>query len=342
MNRIERANIAAEFGFSHPQRHDGQPAYADLGTALSVGGSLLGGIMQSDSADSAQQAQSESSAAAIAEQRRQFDQSRVDLAPWRNVGGAATNRLGYLLGLSGSEGGGGRSSSEYVMDDFLDYNRRAAPSWYQAPGPQATDAQIQFDRYKSGTGWTPDEFKSLGFRDLGAESGGGGGFGSLNKKFTLADFWDDPVTKASFQFGLDEGTKALSRMAGAKGNRNSGAAVKALTRFGTDYTGQKAGESYNRFYGDQDRIYNRLAGVAGTGQTAATNTAQMGQNTANNVSSLISAQGNARGAAAIAGGNAMSGGIQNAANTFGNWLNGRNSPYQTPPFNPYSMSNTHW
>lgn len=269
----------------------------------SIAGPIIGGLIGADSASDAAAEQGRATEAAVSEQRRQFDLNRADLGPWRDAGGAAVSRLSTLLGLSG----GGRNPDEYTLDDFLDYNRRAAPEWYQSPGPQATDARIQYDAYKSGIRSTPEEMESLGFRPLGGGGGGNAEFGALNKKFTLADFWDDPVTKASFQFGLDEGTKALDRIAGARGNRNSGAQLKALTRFGTDYTGQKAGDSYNRFYGDQDRTYNRLAGVAGVGQTAATNTAQMGQNTANNVSGLISGMGNARGASAIAGGNALGG-----------------------------------
>lgn len=318
----------------------------------SLAGPILGGLIQGDSAEDAASAQGESTAAAIAENRRQYDQSRADLAPWRDTGGAAVNRLSYLLGISGK---GGRPTDSYTMDDFLDYNRRAAPPWYQSPGPQATDAQSQYDRYKSGSGWSPEEMRGLGFRDLGSGTAETDPeFGSLNRKFTLADFWDDPVTKASYQFGLDEGTKALGNMAGARGNRNSGAQLKALTRFTTDYTGQQAGQSYNRFYGDQDRTFNRLSGVAGTGQTAATNTAQFGQNTANTVGGLMAAQGNARGAAAIAGGNAMGGALSGIGNYFQqqNTLNkilgsgggyGNYSGYSgyQGNSNPYLMSNTY-
>jgi hypothetical protein len=97
----------------------------------------------------------------------------------------------------------------------------------------------------------------------------------------------------------------------------SGETLKALTKYATDYTGQQAGNSYNRYYGDQDRTFNRLSGVSGTGQTATTNTANFGAQTANNVGNIMTAQGNARGAAAIAGGNAISG----AANNVGNWWN---------------------
>ena len=139
--------------------------------------------------------------------------------------------------------------------------------------------------------------------------------GDLTRKFTLSDFMSEPVHQASYQSGLERGTQAIDRMGGATGSRNSGAQLKALSRFGTDYTGTKANESYSRFYGDQDRIYNRLAGIAGTGQTATETGVKAGSNTASNISELISAQGNARGAAAIAQGNALSGGIS----SIGNW-----------------------
>lgn len=194
----------------------------------------------------------------------------------------------------------------------------------------------------------------------------GSDFGSLNapispaKKFTLADFWDDPVTKASYQQGLDQGTKALTNMAGARGSLNSGATLKALERFGIDYTGNQAGESEGRFtrnenniYGREvarrDTLFNRLSGVAGTGQTAATNTANMGQstantvatmgqNTANTIGGMLTAQGNARGAAAIAGGNAMGGALSNIGNyyrqqqTIDKLIKGRDGGGYTNPY----------
>lgn len=284
----------------------------------SVAGPVISGLMGADSAEDAVNAQGQASAAAIAEQRRQYDQGRADLAPWRNVGGSAMYRLGDLLGLGGSNSPAyslERYGNGVPVDSF-----EGIASQYGEQSPAVLEA-MRRARIIGGpeSGMRVDVADSGDLQRIlsGFQMPGGPESGSLNKKFTLADFWDDPVTKASFQFGLDEGTKALDRMSGARGMRNSGQTLKALTKFGTDYTGQKAGESYNRFYGDQDRIYNRLAGVAGSGQTAAQNTASMGQGMANNVSSLISGQGNARGAAAIAGGNAWGNAANSVSNYFG-------------------------
>lgn len=108
-------------------------------------------------------------------------------------------------------------------------------------------------------------------------------YGDLNKKFTLADFWDDPVTKASYQSGLDLGTKALNNSAARAGSLNSGGQAKALARFGTDYTGGQAAGSQARFVGDQNNTYNRLTGVSNIGQNAVNSGNTLGFNTAANI-----------------------------------------------------------
>lgn len=288
----------------------------------SIAASVIGGVLSDDSADSAASAQQQATDQATAEQRRQYDTTRADLAPYRRAGNDAVGRLSHLLGL-----GQPRDETRYGLEDFKDYNLRNAPQGY-SPASSDADAQKQFNDYSTGApeSFGPEQFKQFGFRELGATPQPGQEFGALNKKFTLADFWDDPVTKASYQFGLETGEKALGNMAGARGNRNSGAQLKALTKFATDYTGGQAAGSQARFVGDQDRTFNRLSGVAGTGQTATTTGAMLGQNMANTVSGLMGAQGNARGAAAIAGGNAMGGAVQNVGNTLSNWWARQQNP----------------
>lgn len=135
------------------------------------------------------------------------------------------------------------------------------------------------------------------------------GYGDLNQRFTVNDFYEDPVTK----LGLEYGQKAIERNLGARGMLKSGAMLKSLQ----DYAGTRAGESRDRFYNDQDRIFNRLSGVSGTGQAMTTNTSALGNQTAGNVGDILTGAGNARGAASIAKGNAWS----NAFNTVGSWWN---------------------
>ena len=237
-----------------------------IGAAISVAGSLLSSSMQGDAAGDASGAQAEGTRLGVEEQRRQFDLNRRDLAPWRNTGAAAVNRLGVLMGLqpNANASPSARQSWQSLYDAALQRAPRieseAAGQWVQDPLFGDVGAAPMVWR-QGGTATTADAnwARTEADRQFSAQNAAttsaapDAGYGDLNRRFTLSDFWDDPVTQASYQFGLDEGRRALNNMAGARGNRNSGAQVRALTRFGTDYTGQRAGESYSRFYGDQDR-----------------------------------------------------------------------------------------
>ena len=138
--------------------------------------------------------------------------------------------------------------------------------------------------------------------------------GDLTRRFTTDDFYNDPVAQLSMQYGLDQGIRGLNNTFGAAGNQHSGAALKALTRFGTDYGSQQAGQAQQRFVNDQTNLYNRYANLAGLGQTATNATANLGANTANQISNTLQGLGNARGASAIAQTNAMNQGVGNYLN----------------------------
>lgn len=118
---------------------------------------------------------------------------------------------------------------------------------------------------------------------------------ALNTPTTAADVMSDP----GYQFGLDQGTKALNQKIAAGGGRISGAALKAASRFGTDYASTGYGAAYQR---GQDRL-NRLAALANIGQTATAGSAAAGGASTNAITSLISGQGNATAASQVAQGN---------------------------------------
>jgi hypothetical protein len=121
--------------------------------------------------------------------------------------------------------------------------------------------------------------------------------GDINTPVSAADVMSDP----GYQFGMQQGQQGLDRKFAAMGGRASGAALKAATRYATDYAASGYGAAYQR---KQDRL-NRLAAIAGIGQTS---TGQSGMNGAGSaqssaISNLISGQGNAAGAAQLAQGN---------------------------------------
>lgn len=97
------------------------------------------------------------------------------------------------------------------------------------------------------------------------------------------------------------------------GAYDSGATLKALTKFGNDYGSTKANESYNRFNTDQGNKYNRLAGVSGAGQQAVNQVGAQGMSAAAQTGELQTQAADARATGIVSGNNAwtdaMSGGL---------------------------------
>lgn len=325
--------------------------WAVAAAAVAAGGAAY-------SADQSRKAAGEQSNAARmseAEMRRQFNLSREDTRPWRITGETALDRLSLGMGLPtlGAQGSrrlaDGRTVREATIEKINAEVARMnaaiktsrAPNGallqdrgYNAPFEQQ-GAQDQETLLKQ---FMPAVLKE---NELAPAGPGEGGEGDLVRKFTMDDFLTDPVSKASFDFGLSEGEKAVRRMFGSRGMSRSGAAVKAATRFGADYANTKAGESRDRFVQDQTNLYNRLAGVSGTGQVTATNNASNAMTMGSNVGQLIVGAGNARGAATIAQGNAWNNAAGNTANSIQSayWLN-RAYPQQQP--NPEQSSNFYY
>tara|TARA_R110000868_G_scaffold160430_2_gene390039 strand:- start:4375 stop:4974 length:600 start_codon:yes stop_codon:yes gene_type:complete len=119
--------------------------------------------------------------------------------------------------------------------------------------------------------------------------------GDINKPITAAEVMQDP----GYQFGMQQGEQALSRRLAAGGGRVSGAALKAASRFGTDYGASGYGAAYQR---GQDRL-NRLAALGQVGQTATGQTAQAGQFATGNIGRSLSNQGEATAASQLRRGN---------------------------------------
>lgn len=132
----------------------------------------------------------------------------------------------------------------------------------------------------------------------------------LNKPFALDDFNADP----GYQFRLSEGEKGLNRAAGARGMYDSGATLKALTRYNQDYATGEFGNAYNRYNADRTNIFNRLAAISGTGQTAASNMGSAAQNFGANANANTMAGVNASNNALLGGANARASGYVGGAN----------------------------
>jgi hypothetical protein len=151
------------------------------------------------------------------------------------------------------------------------------------------------------------------WRKAGVDALSGLGNADFQRDFSAADMQKDP----GYEFRMAEGQKALERSAAARGGLNSGAQMKALSRYGQDFASNEYTNTYNRFNADRDRRFGRLSSIAGVGQTANNQVAQAGQNYANQAGANSMGAANAAGAAGIASANAWGGALSNVGN---NWM----------------------
>lgn len=201
-----------------------------------------------------------------------------------------------------------------------DASNRAAQDTYakqMAAGQQLTDYGDQL----------PGQFNQLSqaFAPY-AQAGGGAlqqllaglGLGGNQEQFTQAY-----RSLPGYQSGLETGGRAVAMNANAGDMLQSGAALKALQRFGSDYEDQRSGD-----------YMNRLAGVAGMGQQATgQQVGTQAQGLQGQLTTRTSAYGGAMNAAPtigqgmVAGANAQSSALQNllgmGAYLGGSYLGGR-------------------
>lgn len=117
----------------------------------------------------------------------------------------------------------------------------------------------------------------------------------MGRPVTSAEVMSDP----GYQFGLQQGQLGLDRKIAAMGGRVSGRALKAASEFNQGY----ATTGYNAAYQRRQDRQNRLAAIAGIGQTATGSSAAAGSQSANAISGLLSSQGDARAASQLYQGN---------------------------------------
>jgi hypothetical protein len=153
---------------------------------------------------------------------------------------------------------------------------------------------------------------------------GAAGYGKYAQDFGMSDFVTDP----GYAFRLSEGQKAIDRSAAARGGTQSGAALRAATRYGQDMGSQEYGNAYNRYQTNRSNQLAPLGSLMTSGQNAA------------------AGAGAAAGNYGVTGGNTiMAGGAANAAgqlgvgNTINNALGTAASSYQNQKnFNDYLAS----
>jgi len=109
-----------------------------------------------------------------------------------------------------------------------------------------------------------------------------------------------------YQFQVSEGEKGVTNNLAALGMKNSGAALKALTRFRTNL----ADQTYNTYL-------DRLSAASTGGQSQVNTNNQLGQNAVNTMTNTLADKGAATASGYVGGANAWSGALSNIANQAG-------------------------
>lgn len=126
-----------------------------------------------------------------------------------------------------------------------------------------------------------------------------------------------------YQFRLQQGEQALNRAASARGRLDSGATMQDLMNYGQGMASEEFG-NYS----------NRLAALAGIGQSATSQTANLGASSVANQGNMLMQAGNARASGYEGQANAINQGFGNLASLYGmyqgmqtpNSLNSMNIP----------------
>ena len=242
---------------------------------IPIAASVASSVIGSKSASKAAKAQTSAANKANATELEMYNQSRADLAPYRETGALANTKLSALMGLAPTEA----QLRKELLPDFTSTVRRKEK--IDEAGLSAAIA----DR--------------LGVINNDPDKG------LLTKRFSLADYVADP----GYQFRLDQGNKAIAAKQSAMGNFYSGAALKEATNYNSGMASQEYGNAYNRYNTDMGNLYSRYGGLSEAGRNATNTAVGMGQNYANQVGQNYANIGSAQANAAINRGNAWSQGL---------------------------------
>lgn len=282
-------------------------AVAAIGTGV---GAAISADAAGNAADAQKDAANQTNATNLATSRRQQELQE----PFREAGLLGNNRLMHLLGLQ-SEGDTAALSSAF--DTIYRQERAVADEAHRASRGFGFDDAPAWAKAELGA-WDEQiraEAKKRAQQQVKANGGTtqpGGDFGSLLKRFGVEDFEADP----GYAFRREEGMRGVEGGAAARGGLLSGAALKAIQKYGQGLASQEYGNAYSRFTNDQTNQYNKLAGIVNSGQGATNQISNTAGQFAQNNASALGAYGNASAAGSIGTANAINNGLGQAANFY--------------------------
>ena len=127
----------------------------------------------------------------------------------------------------------------------------------------------------------------------------------------MAGFWLSP----DYEFRRTEGTRGIEQSAAARGGALSGNAIKEAQRYSSGLASQEFGN-----------YFNRLATIAGIGQTATNTGVVAGQGYADSIGTGLLGQGNARASGILGQTNSWVNALDGLGNAVGGYLDSRQQP----------------
>lgn len=300
---------------------------AGVGAAGSIGGALIGSSAsnnaantQANAANNAAALQYQASQNALDFQKQQWAQQQQNLSPWLQTGAGALSNLAYLLGVNPDTSVG--QTTNYQTGTGVSGTRLIGQTGAQSPTvanggirPQAGVSQAIGAGADSPAALAANSgllanngVHSVTGLSLSPTSASGsqpntslGSFGSLSQPYGQTFSAPTGLTEQNdpgYQARLKMGTDALERSAAARGGVLTGGTAQAENQYAQDYASNEYNNVYNRalqnfntnynvWSNDQSNQFNRLAALAGVGQTAANTLGSEGNAAANNVSSNL-------------------------------------------------------
>jgi len=292
------------------------------GSAISAGASMAGSSAQGSANSKAGKAAADAAIAARADIEAGVKQARGDVQPYATVGGNALNNLAMQMGLGGAneqapKTGRVGKAQDPLWDSLLrKYNPKNNGLDVFSKTPAYAEAQKEYTETKQAQAQANPQYGAL-TKDYGMEQyKQDPGYTPMVN--SLADLQATP----GYQFQLEQGLQSLGNSAAAKGSLLSGRQMKDVNNYaqGQASTGYQAAweraqnayqNAFARDTSNKSNTFNRLQGMANSGQTAATNQGGFTMQGAGALAGVAQNLGNTQGGLAQAQG-------QNQANMYTN------------------------
>jgi hypothetical protein len=296
----------------------------------------------------------------------QYQQTRTDLAPYRNAGQGALGVLSNILGIGGGQTPTPTPAPTQAPASAASAAPGASGGWTFNVGGQVQSggegnwvtAYNAYDQNGKLQGQFPslqDMYQALGSAPFAAPSaatptpsmpqptGTGAtptpgnalaayGLSGLTFQPTQAQLEQTP----GYQFDLSQGLNGVANSNAAQGRGISGAAIKGAAGYATGLANNTLTTQQGIFQQNLGNVINPLEWAANLGQNSAATTGQQGIAAVGNANNALIGGANASAAGTVGSANALSSGLSGLGNSATNYLL-LNNALSGGSANPYSL-----